>query len=125
MIITKLLDTCLEKYIRTDNVFRKPENVIAIPKDLKPIIHTLNDCQEICSIMEGCKSFEFSETFYSTSKCMLYNNFVDEPEIVDDQKIGVDSFNRCAQGNEQKITELVPVYIFIKCSTSLLKDDIF
>ena len=102
LIITKLLDTCLEKYIRTDNVFRRPENLIEIPKDLKSVIDKLNDCQEICSIMEACKSFEFSETFYSNSKCLLYNKFVDEPEIVDDQKIGVDSFSRCAQGNKQK-----------------------
>ena len=105
LIITKLLDTCLEKYIRTDNVFRRPENLIEIPKDLKSVIDKLNDCQEICSIMEACKSFEFSKTFYSNSKCLLYNKFVDEPEIVDDQKIGVDSFNRCTQGYKQKYAQ--------------------
>ena len=110
MTITKLLDTCHEKYIRTDNVFRKPENLIEIPKDLKPGIDTLDDCQEICNVMEGCKSFEFSETFYSKSKCLLYNKFVDEPEIVDDQKIGVVSFNRCAHGNKQKYEKNSPLF---------------
>ena len=61
-----------------------------------PLIKTIKDCQELCNIMEGCKSIEYS------ARCWLYNEYVDEPEIIDEEKEGLVSFNRCVPGKQRK-----------------------
>ena len=71
--------------------------MIEIPKQIKPTIQTLYDCQEICNRMDGCKSLEYLKRNHS--KCLLYSSYVDEPAIIDDKKDGAISFNRCVEGN--------------------------
>jgi len=87
---------CVHRYIKTINAFRNEEDMIEIPKQIESTIQTLNDCQEICNIMDGCKSLEYLKRNHS--KCLLYRSYVDEPEIIDDKKDGAISFNRCVEG---------------------------
>ena len=47
--------------------------------------------------MEGCKSIEYS------ARCWLYNEYVDEPEIIEEEENeGLVSFNRCVPGTQRK-----------------------
>ena len=48
--------------------------------------------------MEGCKSIEYS------ARCWLYNEYVDEPEIIEEEEEneGLVSFNRCVPGTQRK-----------------------